>query len=653
MPFNLSSDQLAPQNCALSSDDVRRVIAEAMKAGQFFAGPSLQLRWSHENEEVFWEIFNGRVLDRAQTRQRRRFEAWNLREVDPAIADAEPMLSVKFDPDSNEVHVTRSILAYAWEAFDDETGAIQSRETVKRNREWIGTLPVQQFSSHGQLLEGLTALIFLAVVGTSRLPLTSEESPHPAFTFGQWMYCYRANSGATPCTDPYEWITGSLRAETPWQQKAKLLEFAIRTSAKVEIDTRANHWLAQWQSTGHDRADLLRLVRALFEEISLSPYTDFVTKFLGFIKACVGVQYISLADEADFLTFQLRLLWRHLNAFDLIRFHHRGANYPDALLLEELLRRLFELADSTPELFLPRTGDTESDSKQKQLRRRGLRLGWLLRCQYAGLAVPELPTSPGENSRVLPAPYHRLPDDEILKPERRTHHLFQAKLPLPEAVGTILSRSFVDLNDADELQELGTALFLDRPLGIRKRPGEPDRTPLLSYFAFSRKLARERLQQLGRCAGMENLAPHLEMLDRRLESPEFSIGVAWRATRPNQRPGVASLEDALLVSDDFAFLKTTHRSLRDFLGCFDLTPLEALGLKAILSPGKCLVLRDEHQPDQLWVYDERCQNRLLLRTDTTQGFVSRPGLELPQKGLEALTVGEEAQPTPSIHLWPK
>ena len=37
-----------------------------------------------------------------------------------------------------------------------------------------------------------------AVVGTSRLPLTSVEAPLPAFTFGQLAYFYRSDAGTEP-----------------------------------------------------------------------------------------------------------------------------------------------------------------------------------------------------------------------------------------------------------------------------------------------------------------------------------------------------------------------------------------------------------------------------------------------------------------------
>src|SRR5262245_54217373 len=395
---------------------IREVLAEAMMAGQFFVSKAVSLEWNHEQEEVFWEIFRGRSLDRAQTRQRRRFESWNLREINPAILDDEPMLSVKYDVDVGEVHVTRSILCYAWEAYADEEGAIQSRETVKRNRELVGSLQLSEYHAREDFLKDIGDLLFLAVVGTSRLPLTSEEAPHPAFTFGQWMYCYRPNAGDRPSANISEWIANSLPPELVWREIARLLEFVTRASPKDAIDAVSRNWLLRWSAVGHGPKDLLSLFRIVFEEISLSPYTDFVPKFICFLKSLVKQGYISPADETDVLTYQLRLLCRHLNAFDLVRFHHRGANYPDALLLDELLWRLFVVAEAMPNLFLSQGGDSIADEKKKQLRRRALRLGWLARCQYVGLAVPEFPTSPGENNRVLPPPYGRLTEEEIINP---------------------------------------------------------------------------------------------------------------------------------------------------------------------------------------------------------------------------------------------
>src|SRR5581483_4189114 len=111
-------------------------------------------------------------------------------------------------------------------------------------------------------------------------------------------------------------------------------------------------------------------------------------------------------------------------------------------------------------------------------RRRALRQGCLLRQQYQGHLVPDAPTSPGENARVYPG-YPHVPEEQLLQPLRRRRQLFAAD-PLPGLLGprsrALLARSLADLADPAERAELGTAVFIDRPLGYTKLAGEPDQT---------------------------------------------------------------------------------------------------------------------------------------------------------------------------------
>ena len=107
-----------------------------------------------------------------------------------------------------------------------------------------------------------------------------------------------------------------------------------------------------------------------------------------------------MEEHADFLANLLRRLCRHLTAFDLVTFHHRGANYPDALLLDDALKRCLR----HPGLLSTR------------LQRPRLRQAWLLRRHYEGHLVPDAPTSEGENVRVLPAAFPRVPEEQILEP---------------------------------------------------------------------------------------------------------------------------------------------------------------------------------------------------------------------------------------------
>src|SRR5262249_36741605 len=106
------------------------------------------------------------------------------------------------------------------------------------------------------------------------------------------------------------------------------------------------------------------------------------------------------------LGYMLRHLARHLNAFDLVRFHNRGANFPDALMLDAVLRAYIGLL----------RGD------EVQMHRRALRSGWLARRRCEGLPIPERPTSPGDNLRGLP--FAAVPDVQITDPSTRTRRLF-------------------------------------------------------------------------------------------------------------------------------------------------------------------------------------------------------------------------------------
>src|SRR5262249_34217294 len=140
---------------------------------------------------------------------------------------------------------------------------------------------------------------------------------------------------------------------------------------------------------------------------------------------------LAAAQHADWLSSLLRRIGRHLSAFDLVTFHHRGANYPDALLLDALIKAYLALAERRPELFLSSENDTTDEARVKRLRRRGLRQGWLLRQQYVGHPVPDLPTSPGENARVLPPEFPHISEEQILNPLKRTRALFAEALPAP------------------------------------------------------------------------------------------------------------------------------------------------------------------------------------------------------------------------------
>ncbi|MBL8794022.1 MAG: hypothetical protein JNM56_08955, partial [Planctomycetia bacterium] len=308
--------------------------------------------------------------------------------------------------------------------------------------------------------------------------------------------------------------------------------------------------------------------------------------------------------------------------------------YPDALLLDAALKALLDLAERRPDLFL---GGSEDD-RAARLRRRGLRQGWLLRCRYQGHPVPESPTSPGENSRVLPAEFPHIADEEIAEPARRNKRLFADQAATPRWTDTgraVLQRSIADLATPAELQELGTALFLDRPLGVFKRPTEPDRTPLLSYVAFSRTVAEQRLQELRNLEALDEAA--WQAARQRLA--ELSVpGLPLQLTPGPARPGVPSLRDAFQTAHDFVLLFTTARSSATFWKLFDVEELGRHLPLDWLTSGQPIVIVGGGAvaglaPHALRIYDSAQRPRLECEIAGDQGYRESLEGETPVAGL--------------------
>src|SRR5262249_4510192 len=137
-----------------------------------------------------------------------------------------PLLAVKWSPIAKQVHITRSILCRAWESYSDETGAILSRETVKRVRELVGTIELNEMRTALDFRDELIALLFYAVAGTSRLPLTSLESPLPQFVLGQLAYCFRPHPSPIDSRDSF--LAEALRPDLARIENVKLIEWVFR-----------------------------------------------------------------------------------------------------------------------------------------------------------------------------------------------------------------------------------------------------------------------------------------------------------------------------------------------------------------------------------------------------------------------------------------
>src|SRR5262245_20857332 len=87
---------------------VRSLLADVLRLGHFYAGPALQLQAEqHPAEDISWEIFQGRFLDPAHTRQRATLESWSIYAVQGGERSEEPLLSLKLEPDAGRVHVVR------------------------------------------------------------------------------------------------------------------------------------------------------------------------------------------------------------------------------------------------------------------------------------------------------------------------------------------------------------------------------------------------------------------------------------------------------------------------------------------------------------------------------------------------------------------
>jgi hypothetical protein len=631
------------------------LIAEMLRPAHFFLGSDLALEWEHAAEEnLMWEIFQGRLLDPTQTRQRRSLAAWKVYATVPPSPPprcgggeggesrpSEPILALYLDTERRRLHVVRGLDSYVWEGYDAGGNVYLSREKRKWVRELIATLDLDRFADVEELRDELACSLFQAVVGTSRLPLSSVEAPLPAFSFGQLFYCYRPDAAETsgPVRGWDGLLSELLRPGLNPSEEAHLLETFLHAAPNAEMNEAAEAFARRLAECGREAADLTDLLRRMFNEVSLSPYTDLVAKTLAFLRTLETLQIFSTEQVVDFLSYLLRQIGRHLTAFDLVLFHHRGANYPDALLLDAVLQEYLAILDRSPELFL--------DSINR-IRRRALRQAWLLRRRYEGHAVPDLPTSPGENMRVLPPSHRRVPEEQITQPARRSRRLY-ADDPLlpppfpPHAAGgergghaaEVLHQSFLDLECTEEWRELGLGIFLDRPLGVGKAAAEPDATLLLSAEAFSISIARQRLLALAGDVGVE---PEDAFVQRLLARPPLH-GLPLDAIGGAVRPGVVSLADARRSASDFVFLRSTRSSVKAFLSQFDLTPLTQQFPCADLFRGQELLIARSAASGGLVIYDARLRPRIELEIAAEAGFENRAGQEYPVKGLRVLSVG--------------
>ncbi len=597
---------------------IAAIIEKVIHPSRFFVAPGIQLRWIRGIETVAWEMFRGSLLDERQTRERQTFASWSVIGPD----DDEPWLSIKWHRATATIHVTRSIRCHAHEAYE-QNGVIQARPVIRRVRELVGSLSLSRLSALSELPDELATLMVSAVVGTHRLPVTSLETPMPEFSLGLFSYDGLGSGDSQPTADTGAWLSRIQHTSPDDVQAARLLEFALRGTPPHQLKKLTNFLTAE--------ADLSKRLRLVMLHVSLTPYLDFTTKVWQLTDAMLDAGRISAEQRLDLFCWVLRLVARHLTSFDLVEFHHRGANYPDALLIDELAGRLTQTLSKSLEFFLDLPTDDNQVRHRKRLRRRAIRQTWLLRRENAGRRVPPHPASPGDMLRVFPPWQNESSADSKQHGEWSPRRLFadlgilDASMPV---VACVLRASVEDLVNEMERRELGLGLFLDRPLGWAKQGGEPDRTLMLAHECYSPAVAARRADALRSFASY--VPPPLE-----------TVGVPWRCRTPRRRPGVVSLQDMQLSPHEFRLVRTTRSSRREFWLRYAIEGEAAASPRVNrLQAESTLIVPSPERPDELLFLDEGGRCRLRGIMVSSEGYRLYRGHEYLAGGIEIIDASD-------------
>ena len=215
---------------------------------------------------------------------------------------------------------------FAFEAYEESPDVILDREVEKWSSELTGTIDVDRFDVD-QLTSEVAAYVYLAVIGTSRLPITSLESPLPALSLGQLSYSPRLNTSAAPFTDSISFASAAFDRNRPVSLDAKALETALRSIDPSRVAELATVLVSN-VIRRRDSAWLEQRLCALFNGVALSPYTQFVDRLAALLEELAQREEIGPAACIDICGYMLRHLVRHLTAFDLRVFHNSGAIFP-------------------------------------------------------------------------------------------------------------------------------------------------------------------------------------------------------------------------------------------------------------------------------------------------------------------------------------
>ncbi|HEV3136819.1 MAG TPA: hypothetical protein VGZ26_02925, partial [Pirellulales bacterium] len=228
---------------------VRAAIEEVFGPRHFFVAKPNRLRVEHVAfQRLPWEIFRGNLLDPSHTRETAEFEAWNLFLDTGDEPGGAPLISIKWQPARQQLFIVRQILSHGFEAYEDPPGVILSRPVQKWLAELAGTIEIEHFDSDTLRAE-LAGHVFRAVIGSSRLPITSIESPLPAFSLGQLAYLSNRSDSCEAQSDPLAFLRSALVQNCKTIEQVKALEVALRAIENREVPRLADVLMT---SIGHD-----------------------------------------------------------------------------------------------------------------------------------------------------------------------------------------------------------------------------------------------------------------------------------------------------------------------------------------------------------------------------------------------------------------
>src|SRR5262249_21289948 len=157
------------------------------------------------------------------------------------------------------------------EGYDAGGNVYLSREVPKWVNELVGSADLALLKNDDELRDELICLLFHAVVGLSRLPLTSLEAPLPGFSLGELAYFHRPNARPPegpegPMRSVRDLILLGFHDGLARLENVKLLETVLRAVSVEHLAATAQLFDARWLQLGHSSRELPSLFRALFNE---------------------------------------------------------------------------------------------------------------------------------------------------------------------------------------------------------------------------------------------------------------------------------------------------------------------------------------------------------------------------------------------------